>query len=202
MTSSQSRCCRRRPSAYVTIESRSSAGVSVRYELAIHLPLGLILVSCAWQMRPFTRCVVYSVPSLFFMVSSRYFAHVFAYPFRFFGIRTVVYPVEHAEVRVLPRGAVDDFAVCGDAAGHAAVPHLLVTVVEVGPGKFVRHTVRPQQRLAQPLLLYPFTRITYPILTVGRSTLDVGLLPKPAGASGMKILPVRSMAICRRSTRR
>ena len=105
-----------------------------------------------------------------------YFAHVFADPFRFFGIRTVVYPVEHAEVPVLPRGTVDDFAVCGDAAGHAAVPHLFVTVVEVGPGKFGRYAVRPQQRLARRFVLecFAFHTETYPIFAVGRSTLDVG----------------------------
>ena len=111
-----------------------------------------------------------------------YFAHVFADPFRFFGIRTVVYPVEHAEVQVFPRGAVDDFAVCGDAAGHAAVPRLLVTVVEVGPGKFGRYAVRPQQRLARRFVLEccAFHTVTYPIFAVGRSALDFGF----AGETG------------------
>jgi len=95
-----------------------------------------------------------------------YFSYIFAYPFRFSCIFAVVYPIEHAEIGVLPRGAVDDFAVCGDAAGHDADPDFFIAEIFIGYGQFVRYTVNPEQWLVQIFQSISFFCVTYPIPTV------------------------------------
>ena len=106
-----------------------------------------------------------------------HFPDVLAYPLGFGGILTVVNPVKHAEIGVLPRSAVDDTAVGGDTAGHTAVPHLFVTVVEFRPGEFMRHAVCPQQRLARCGVFehFAFHGKAHPIFAVGRSSLYLRL---------------------------
>ena len=100
------------------------------------------------------------------------FPDVFADPSRFCGVFTVVYPIEHAEVGVFPRGAVDDTAVGGDAAGHDAYPYLLVAVVQVEHGKLVRYAVNPEQRMGEAAVAARFVLgKADPVFAVGRGSL-------------------------------
>src|SRR5699024_9910983 len=56
--------------------------------------------------------------------------HILADP-----VHEAVFPVHHAEVAVLPRGAVDNRTVGRHAAGHDAYPELFAPVILVGHGK-------------------------------------------------------------------
>ena len=58
-----------------------------------------------------------------------------------------IFPVDHAEVVVVPRRTVDHRTVGGNAAGDDAVQESFVAEVLFGPGEFLGYAVTPNERI-------------------------------------------------------